>query len=108
MRVKNKSFLPVQDERPLISTVPKPSLVLAKPGSAFGFRPQTSESTTEAITSDHMASGGSMQRAEAVPDSQSDLQQSQDAVGMNLDPNEYGAEPEERGAGPSANANYDG
>jgi hypothetical protein len=45
LRVKVKSFLPVQENRPLSTTVAKPSLTLAKPGSTFGFRPQISEPT---------------------------------------------------------------
>jgi hypothetical protein len=45
--IKVKSFLPVQDEPSLITSTPTPSLVLAKPGSIFGFKPQTSNFTTE-------------------------------------------------------------
>lgn len=66
-------------------------MVLAKPGSAFGFKPQTSESTTEASTSDHRAVGGSAQPAEVAPDAGSGFEQAAQneereiAVGIDLD-----------------------
>lgn len=57
---------------------PKPSLVLAKPGSAYGFKPQTPESTTQVRTSDHRAVGGSLHPTEVAVDSE----RQHNAIGM--------------------------
>jgi hypothetical protein len=97
--VKVKSFLRVRDECPLTVVVPKPSLVLAKAGSAFDLRLQTSDSTTEVGTSGHRVFGESMQPVEVGLCSESDSEQAaqgeehQNAIGMDLDPEEYGVDP---------------
>jgi len=91
----------------------KPSLVLAKPGSAFGFKPRTSESTTGVRASDHRAISGSTQPSEVALDSESGSEQAawneehQNAAGMDLDPKEYSAHSEEYGMDPSTNVNED-
>lgn len=107
-----KSSLPVQDNRPLNFTIPKPALVHAKPGSAFGFRPPTSESTTEARMSDHRSVGGSMQPAEVVLNPESDFEQAarneehRNVTAMDLDQEAYGADSEGvGGVNLSANVN---
>ena len=81
--IKVKSSLHVDDERPLVVTIPKPSLVPAKPGSTFGFRLNsvTSGSTTGVATSNRKATNASAELSEIIPEDDSN----QD-VDMDLDP----------------------
>ena len=92
MLCKVKSSLPVEDEHPLTLTIPKPSLVPAKPGSAFGFKPNsvTSRSTTGVMTSNHKATNASAESSETVPDSEDDSHQ---AAGMDVDQEEFSVDP---------------
>jgi hypothetical protein len=86
--------MPVQDDRPLPTMTPTPSLAIASPGSAFGFKPQTSECTTK-VRRYRRAVGKSVQPADMVPDSEDDFEQaaqSHNGVGMDLDPEEYGVD----------------
>jgi hypothetical protein len=80
MLCKVKSSLQIEDERPLLLAIPKPSLVPAKPGSTFGFKPGsvTLRSTTGVATSNHKATNASRVSSETVPDSEDDSRQEGD------------------------------
>jgi hypothetical protein len=74
---KVKSSLHVEDECPLLLTIPKPSLVPAKPGSTFGFKrgSVTLRSTTGVATSNCKATNASEESSETIPDSEDDAHQ---------------------------------
>ena len=80
MLCKVKSSLHIEDERPLILTIPKPSLVPMKSGSTFGFKPNsvTSRSTTGVVTSNCKATNASTESSETVPNSEDDSHQAAD------------------------------
>ena len=80
MLCKVKSSLHVEDERPLVLTIPKPFLVPAKPGSTFGFKPNsaTSRSTTGVMTSNYKATNASTESSETVPNPEDDSHQAAD------------------------------
>ncbi|KAF8229625.1 hypothetical protein L208DRAFT_1378816 [Tricholoma matsutake] len=80
------------DECPLTLTIPKPSLVPAKPGSTFGFKLNsvTSRSTTGVTTSNHKATNTSAESSETVPNSEDDSYQ---ATGMDVDQEEFSVDP---------------
>jgi hypothetical protein len=92
MLCKVKSSLPVEDELPLTLTILKPFLVPAKPGSAFGFKPNsvTSRSTTGVAMSNRKATNTSAESSETVPDSEDDSYQ---AAGMDVDQEEFSVDP---------------
>jgi hypothetical protein len=92
MLCKVKSSLHIEDEHPLLLTIPKPSLVPAKPGSTFGFRPNsvTSRSTTGIALSNCKTTNASAESSETVPDSEDDSPQVAD---MDVDLQEFGVDP---------------
>ena len=67
-------------------------MVLAKPGSAFGFQPRTSESTTKVRTSGYRAADASTQPTEVRPDAAQN-EGRQNVIGMDLDLDEFGVNP---------------
>ena len=85
---KVKSSLHIEDEHPLLLTIPRPSLVLMKPGSTFGFKPGsvTSRSMTGVATSNCKATNASEESSETIPDSEDDAHQAGD---MDMDQEQF-------------------
>ena len=85
MLYKVKSSIHIEDKHPLILTIPKPSLVPAKPGHTFGFKLNsvTSRSMTGVAMSNCEATNTSPELSEIVTNSEDNSHQ---AAGMDMDP----------------------